>query len=50
MAQLTYDQWIAVGLANGYIGKQFVGQFASIIENLLKEHYEDSVKRIRAIA
>ena len=50
MTQPTYDQWIAVGLANGYIDKRFVGQFAYIIENFLKEHYEDSAKRIRAIA
>ena len=47
MTQPTYDQWIAIGLANGYIDKRFVGQFAYIIENLLKEHYEDSVKRVR---
>ena len=50
MTQPTYDQWIAVGIANNYIDKRFVGQFASIIENLLKEYYEDGVKRIRVVS
>ena len=48
MTQPTYDQWIAVGIANNYIDKRFVGQFASILENFLKEYYEDGIKRIRA--
>jgi hypothetical protein len=50
MTHPTYDKWIAIGLANVYIDKRFVGQFSYIIENFLKEYYEDSAKRIRAIA
>lgn len=44
MTQPTYDQWIAVGIANNYINKKFIGQFAYIIETLLMEHYNDEAK------
>lgn len=46
MTQPTYDQWIAVGIANNYIDKKFVGQFAYIIESLLMDHYKDEAKRV----
>jgi len=48
--QPTYDQWIAVGLANNFIDKRFVGQFAPIIQELLKQHYQDNIKTITQIS
>lgn len=50
MTQPTYDQWIAVGIANNYIDKRFVGQFAYIIETLLMEHYKDEAKRVSVVS
>ena len=41
---MSYDQWIAIGIANNYIDNKFVSQFANILEIKLKEHYQDKIK------
>jgi hypothetical protein len=47
---MSYDQWIAIGIANNHINKKFISQFANVLEIKLKEHYEDKIKMINPVA
>jgi hypothetical protein len=47
---MSYDQWIAIGIANNHINKKFVSQFAHVLETKLKEHYHDKIKMMDPVA
>lgn len=46
---MSYDQWIAIGIANNHINDKFISQFAHVLETKLKEHYQYKIKMMNPV-